>query len=653
MRHRKQPKAKRFFDAPFYGILITFSTNIVIAMMIVLAGNYMKIHSEYFTMGIGILVILALVLNITFLIGYAKRVRFMRTINVFFGIALLTVSGVATYYLYKTDSLINQIINISGEESIDYVIVSIDGKKTDKDLVGAKVGYIQSVNPEFETLIQENVQRYSRTSELVEYKDTKSLVDAALNKEIPFAVLPKNYTRLAETVDAPTNPFEPSKSIVNFSTSVSSEVSKVDVVSEPFTLLMLGNNDNLSDSIILATFNPNTMKATMTSVPRDSYVPIACYPGQTFDKINHSRGISRECMIDSVENFLDVDIDFYFETDFYALEKIVDALGGLDIESPLQFAGSFPIENSNPVEYEPITVPEGMNHLDGKQVVTFARERYSFADNDFARQRNQQYVIREIATAIINTRNPNTLVNILDGAKNNISTNMSVKHMTSLMGYAITSIQTSPLEPMETFRIIQSQILGEPDEAPNGASVIRPYTTYVHNTRTLIDQNMETTPQLQGDTAFSFTFSKPYDAFTQNPDLETFDERLWSENELKSNRDRSKDKSLANQETKINGTNDSKTSQTNSKNPQSPKSTKNENIDSMTASGEVKVPDFSSMSRDEIEKWAIKHKIDIEFAQSEQSSEMFNDGQFWSQSSLEGDVLPQGSTIVIHYVVKS
>ncbi|WZU01470.1 LCP family protein [Erysipelothrix sp. D19-032] len=121
---------------------------------------------------------------------------------------------------------------------------------------------------------------------------------------------------------------------------------------------MLGNNDNLSDSIILATFNPNTMKATMTSVPRDSYVPIACYPGQTFDKINHSRGISRECMIDTVENFLDVDIDFYFETDFYALEKIVDALGGLDIESPLQFAGSFPIENSNPVEYEPITVPK-------------------------------------------------------------------------------------------------------------------------------------------------------------------------------------------------------------------------------------------------------------------------------------------------------
>ncbi|WZU01468.1 hypothetical protein MGH68_18975 [Erysipelothrix sp. D19-032] len=121
---------------------------------------------------------------------------------------------------------------------------------------------------------------------------------------------------------------------------------------------------------------------------------------------------------------------------------------------------------------------------------------------------------------------------------------------------------------------------------------------------------------LQGDTAFGFTFSKPYDAFTQNPDLETFDERLWSENELKSNRDRSKDKSIANQETKINGTKDSKTSQTDSKNSQSSKSTKNENIDSMTANGEVIVPDFSTMSRDAINKWATKHKIDIEFAQS-------------------------------------
>ncbi|WZU01471.1 hypothetical protein MGH68_18990 [Erysipelothrix sp. D19-032] len=52
-------------------------------------------------------------------------------------------------------------------------------------------------------------------------------MDAALNKEIPFAVLPKNYTRLVETVDAPTNPFEPSKSIANFSTSVSSKYRKL------------------------------------------------------------------------------------------------------------------------------------------------------------------------------------------------------------------------------------------------------------------------------------------------------------------------------------------------------------------------------------------------------------------------------------------
>ncbi|QIK86963.1 LytR family transcriptional regulator [Erysipelothrix sp. HDW6B] len=532
MDNQQTPTTKPKFslwDNVYVGMGVALISNGLVIALLFIVGNYMKIHAEYFTWAIGILVILALLLNITFLVGYAKNKRVFRIVTVVFGLLLITVGSVATYYLYRTDFLINQIVNTTGQENVEHVVVSIDGTLTENDLDGKRVGFVTSTNPEFAPLMQDTIHRYSRTVEFVEYPSNKELVQAAIDKEIPFAVLPKNYTRVAETVDAPVNPFEKSKAIIQFSTSITSDISSVDVIKEPFTMLMLGNNDNLSDSIILATFNPQTMKATMTSIPRDSYVPIACYPGQSSDKINHARGISRECMIDTVENFLDIQVDFYFETDFYALVKIVDALGGLEIESPHQFAGSFPIEGSNPVEYDDITVPAGLNHLDGKQVVTFARERHTFPDGDFARQRNQQYVIQEVAKKIINTRNPNTLVSVLDGAKDNISTNMSVSDMTGLMGYAIQSIQSSPLEPMDTFRITQSQVLGVPDFVGD-ASVVRPYSTYVNNTRTLIDQNMEKEPRLQNDTSFGFTLLKPYDAFTQNPDLEPFDGLFWSPN---------------------------------------------------------------------------------------------------------------------------
>ena len=88
------------------------------------------------------------------------------------------------------------------------------------------------------------------------------------------------------------------------------------------------------DSLMLLTFNPETLSTTMLSIPRDSYVPIACFAGQRKNKITHAAWKGESCMIDTIQNFLDVKIDYYVKINFKGVVKLVDALGGVQVDVP-------------------------------------------------------------------------------------------------------------------------------------------------------------------------------------------------------------------------------------------------------------------------------------------------------------------------------
>ena len=98
------------------------------------------------------------------------------------------------------------------------------------------------------------------------------------------------------------------------------------------------------------------------SCQTDSYVPIACYSGNSSDKINHARTRSRQCTIDTVEDLMDINIDFYFESNFAGLVDMVDAVGGIIIDNPYKFVGQ---ESDNRGKYT-IWVPAGVNRRNGE-----------------------------------------------------------------------------------------------------------------------------------------------------------------------------------------------------------------------------------------------------------------------------------------------
>ena len=87
------------------------------------------------------------------------------------------------------------------------------------------------------------------------------------------------------------------------------------------------------DTLILVTFNPKTLNATMLSIPRDSYVPIACWGGGKIEnKITHAAGYGNDCMMRTIENYFGITIDYYAKINFKGLVKLVNAVDGIDID---------------------------------------------------------------------------------------------------------------------------------------------------------------------------------------------------------------------------------------------------------------------------------------------------------------------------------
>ncbi len=189
----------------------------------------------------------------------------------------------------------------------------------------------------------------------------------------------------------------------------------------PISILLLGvdsgdlgrTEQGRSDSMVLATINPNFQKMTLLSIPRDTYAEIV--GNGTSDKINHAYAFGGTAMsINTVQKFLDIPIDYYVTVNMAGIQEIVDVVEGVDVESPMAFTlGNY-------------SFVEGTNHLDGDAALAFARMRDDDPSGDTGRQGRQRLIIEAVIKKIIS---PNTLTNyqeILASLSNNIETNLQM-----------------------------------------------------------------------------------------------------------------------------------------------------------------------------------------------------------------------------------
>ena len=388
------------------------------------------------------LAVLALLVLINILAMFAIRTRKVR-LFVTAGVLICTILGFGAYGSYaaaKVNKNIDKITNTTVEESVSTSLVVYNGEDSESltdvsQLDGRTVGYASGTHTA--ELGKNQIDSKGIRVSYQEYQDYSSVILALFSGDIDCAVLPTNYPSIFQNESGMASALKQTASILDFEDTVTitnSAGADKDITKEPFTVLLIGNADGLSDTMILCSVNPISMTVTMSSLARDSYVPISCYGGG-YSKLNASHAVSKQCTIDTIESLVGVDIDYYIDTNFQGVVDIVDALDGIVVDSPIAFVGQ---SSSQQRGHYTVYVPAGENvRLNGEQALAFARERHLFATGDFARQEHQQEVIEAIIRKMMRTRDVNTFLKVLEAAGNNIQTNLTVDQMTSFVSYAL------------------------------------------------------------------------------------------------------------------------------------------------------------------------------------------------------------------------
>lgn len=388
----------------------------------ILAFRYLNIISA-------VLVLLAALVGLL-LIVYKKAEKF----TVFFLTLAIVVSSVSLYALQQFVGFTNHINSTSNysEYSISVVVLkeSEINNVTQLDTITGPTetdnDNIQKLLADIKTSQSKDLTVENATSYLAAYKsllsgETKAIVLNSVFENIIEAEYPdyaskikKIYTKqLTKDVAAPK---------VSKNKAFNIYVSGIDTYG-PISSV------SRSDVNILMTVNRDTKKILLTTTPRDSYVPIADGGNNQKDKLTHAGIYGVDSSIHTLENLYGVDINYYVRLNFTSFLKLIDLLGGVDVYNDQEFTA-----HTNGKYY-----PVGNVHLDSEQALGFVRERYSLADGDRDRGRNQQKVIIAIIQKLTSTEALKNYDNIIKGLQDSLQTNMPLETMMDLVNTQLES----------------------------------------------------------------------------------------------------------------------------------------------------------------------------------------------------------------------
>lgn len=442
----QEKKRKNNISTGVYVLLVvlTIVINIVLMLELFYLTKFGALSQDMFLMinygGLGLLLLIDLFLF--FAIKDKKKVLvvIVSILLIISGVG----SGVAGFAFSKLNSTVNKITSTEYSVSVSTSLVTYskaDGDPivTIEDLADKKIGLTSGTDTA--SVGQDYLKEANIQYEEKEYTDYFSLLRGLVAGEVNCAILPSNYINLMNNDEQLATYAEDTDVLQTFTKDVTATgVSGADknLTTDPFTVLVTGENEGLADTIILVSVNPVSMDITMTSIARDSYVPITCYGGGR-SKINASHVVSEACIVDTVTQLTGIPIDYTVEFNFASVIEVVDAVGGVDVANDTPFYGqSWNVETDS---LDVIPIPHDVNggivHMNGKETLGFVRERHAFPDGDFARQRHQQAVISDLISKVLSSKDPNTYLKILDAAGSNIKTNLTTEQMVHFIGYAM------------------------------------------------------------------------------------------------------------------------------------------------------------------------------------------------------------------------
>ena len=285
-----------------------------------------------------------------------------------------------------------------------------------------------------------------------DYDDLGSLINALYDHYVAGIVLNDSYLTYLEeeSEDTSVNFIEESRVIYEFEVRADVEDVRnpVDVITEPFIIYISGSDSRgeisqtaRSDVNIVSVINPKTNKILLISIPRDYYVQLHGTVG-TPDKLTHAGIYGIEMSKTTIEDLLGININYTVKVGFQAVQKLVDAIGGIDIVSDQ--ALSIRSEDGTMCN-----IVEGQNHLNGGCALRYSRERYSYATGDRHRGQNQQQVLTEIIKKITDLHYATRWPQILDATKGTFETSLSYDEITKFARFELATLKKWSIESIQ------------------------------------------------------------------------------------------------------------------------------------------------------------------------------------------------------------
>ena len=402
----------------FIYAVITIIFYISVIKMDMLPGMYVTIFT-----------VAEIIFTIAMVIGLVKRHR-TYTLNIVCLLVIIFISSIYIYvtnYALATSNFLDNILKEVSETEEYYVVVKKDSNYSKiEDIKNQDVYLFQAeddIKSEVGSKISITLKSKNSLQELGESLINNN-IEAILISSTQYDILDeevKNFKANTKIIYTATHKIKVKTEVVNANAKNTIENGIFNVYISGIDTSGSISNVARSDANIIATVNTKTHEVLLTSIPRDYYVTLHSKGAK--DKLTHSGiyGISET--VSTVEDLLNIDINYYVRVNFTTVIKVVDTLGGIDVYSDYDFTGN------NGTHFT-----KGYNHVNGEDALSFSRERYSFTDGDNQRVKNQQHVIEAIMKKVLNSTTLLTkYTSILNSLEGSFQTNIKQEEISSLV----------------------------------------------------------------------------------------------------------------------------------------------------------------------------------------------------------------------------
>ena len=372
-------------------IVLSILTIILSIICIFTIKGLNMLPNKYFIIFISVMILF----NLIGLLLYTKK-KGLNIIGLVISIITIIVSIIGYYYGSETIDYLKHSFNNDSVEISEYGLYVL--KKNNFELNNIKnFGYL---NDEFAEKAVKELKSRTNAEEL-SYDDMYTLSNDLKDNKLNSMLLDKTYYNML--LDENEISEDDVKLIYSFNIEVEKKVTKQSVETlKPFNIFLSGSDarsnyiasKTRSDVNMIISVDPKKKTILLTSIPRDYYVSVYGKTGLK-DKLTHAGIYGIDTSVKTVENLFDINIDYYIKVGFSSVIEVVNLIGGIDIESDKAF-----VSHCGDGGAIKTNVKKGMNHFNGGEALSYARERYAYALGDRHRILNQQQVLEAVINKV-------------------------------------------------------------------------------------------------------------------------------------------------------------------------------------------------------------------------------------------------------------